>query len=285
MTACSPSPAAHLARRAAAARAPPDFRVALLLSTLAGASTGLGALLAVARAPLSARALGRCQAAAAGFMTAVSLLDLLPAALADLPPAPAAASFAAGAAAFALLKACVPEPHLSALARPKHAAAHAAAPHALWSGLLTAAGIALHNFPEGIAVCVASLRGLRFGLPLALAIALHNLPEGMVVALPLYFATGRKAYAVRMAFLSGMAEPAGVLFVFAFVHTVGDISRRAVAVANSAVAGVMVLLSVAELAPQALMHAPVADAALAAALGFALMAAGLVAIYAMHLAV
>ncbi|XP_052109254.1 zinc transporter ZTP29 [Arachis duranensis] len=38
-------------------------------------------------------------------------------------------------------------------------------------------GISLHNFPEGMAVFLGSIKGLRVGLNLALAIALHNIPE------------------------------------------------------------------------------------------------------------
>ncbi|XP_072056279.1 zinc transporter ZTP29-like [Arachis hypogaea] len=37
--------------------------------------------------------------------------------------------------------------------------------------------ISLHNFPEGMAVFLGSIKGLRVGLNLALAIALHNIPE------------------------------------------------------------------------------------------------------------
>ncbi|MCH89906.1 zinc transporter ZTP29-like, partial [Trifolium medium] len=38
-------------------------------------------------------------------------------------------------------------------------------------------GISLHNFPEGMAVFLGSMKGLRVGINLALAIALHNIPE------------------------------------------------------------------------------------------------------------
>lgn len=263
------------------AAVPPDFLLALLLSTSAGASTGLGALLAVARTPLSARSLGVCQAAAGGFMLSVSLFDLLPAARLDLAPFATLVFFLAGALSFLLLRRLLPDPDLSHL--PK--AAGPAARTALWSGLLTAAGLALHNFPEGVAVAVASMRGMRFGLPLALAVALHNVPEGMAVALPLYFATGSRAYAVKMAFWSGMAEPAGVLFVMVFVRFIGEVSRRAVAASMSGVAGVMVGLSVVELAPQAVKHVGVGGAAAAATAGLIVMAAVMAAVHRLELGV
>merc|ERR1711916_33277 len=41
----------------------------------------------------------------------------------------------------------------------------------LMVGIVTAIGISLHNFPEGVAVFLACLKGPQVGLPLALAIA------------------------------------------------------------------------------------------------------------------
>lgn len=62
----------------------------------------------------------------------------------------------------------------------------------LMSGLITAIGIALHNFPEGVAVFLASMKSTGLGVSIACAIALHNIPEGVAVALPVYFATGSR---------------------------------------------------------------------------------------------
>jgi ZIP family zinc transporter len=81
----------------------------------------------------------------------------------------------------------------------------------LMSGLITALGIALHNFPEGVAVFLASLKSPSIGVSLAVAIALHNIPEGVAVALPVYFATGSRTRGFLYAFVSGLAEPAAVV--------------------------------------------------------------------------
>lgn len=81
------------------------------------------------------------------------------------------------------------------------------------SGLITALGIALHNFPEGVAVFMAAHKSARIGASLALAIALHNIPEGVAVALPVYFATGSRWRGFRVAALSGLAEPAAVVLL------------------------------------------------------------------------
>ena len=49
---------------------------------------------------------------------------------------------------------------------------HACLPH-------TAAAIAIHNFPEGIATFIVGLARPQLGIALAVAIAVHNIPEGM----------------------------------------------------------------------------------------------------------
>lgn len=226
-----------------------NFPLAILLSTIAGASTGLGGLISVQQ-NLSVHRLGLWQGTAAGFMLSVSFVDLMPAVFQDLDSLSALIFFMLGALVFTLLKFYIPEPEIESYCKED-----LAAKNVLWSGILTAAGISLHNFPEGVAVCVASLRGVQFGLPLAIAIGLHNIPEGMAVALPLYYATRNKNYAMRMALLSGMAEPAGVLFVLAAIHVSGELAQSTVAKGMSAVAGIMVILSIMELFPQAVKYA------------------------------
>lgn len=199
-------------------------------------------------------------------MLSVSLVDLAPAALANLDLYPASLFFLSGALIFLLLKFYIPEPELVAFAKPSinHQ-------DVLLSGMLTAIGIAIHNLPEGVAVCVAALQGLRFGLPLAIAIGLHNIPEGMAVALPLWYATADRAYAVKMAFLSGMAEPAGVLVVVLVMRLSGGFSQVLVAASMSAVTGVMVVLSLVELMPQAVKYAGMKHSLISMTCGLAAM--------------
>ena len=53
------------------------------------------------------------------------------------------------------------------------------------TGLLLAAGIAIHNFPEGLAIGSSLDVSLHLGVSIALVIGLHNLPEGLALSLPL----------------------------------------------------------------------------------------------------
>jgi ZIP family zinc transporter len=115
------------------------------------------------------------------------------------------------------------------------------------AGVLTAIGIAIHNFPEGLAVFMSALGDTSLGISLAFAIALHNIPEGLAVAMPIYYATKSKAKAVWYSFLSGIAEPigaiVGVIILFPYINdTVLSISL-------AFVAGIMIFISFDELLP------------------------------------
>ncbi|MDD4504173.1 MAG: ZIP family metal transporter, partial [Clostridiaceae bacterium] len=53
------------------------------------------------------------------------------------------------------------------------------------SGILLGIGIAIHNFPEGLAVGSGFAASDYMGLGLAIVIGLHDMPEGVAMAAPL----------------------------------------------------------------------------------------------------
>jgi ZIP family zinc transporter len=116
-------------------------------------------------------------------------------------------------------------------------------------GLFSAAVIAVHNFPEGLATFVSTLGDPALGISIAAAVGLHNIPEGIAVAVPVYFATGDRKKAFLYSFLSGMAEPLGALLgylLFLRVYT-GAVQG----IVFGLVAGIMVFISLDELLPMA----------------------------------
>lgn len=120
-------------------------------------------------------------------------------------------------------------------------------------GIITAFGISLHNFPEGMAVYLSCLaRGPVVGLPLTLAIAAHNIPEGMAVAAPIYSACGNGWTAFKYAFISGICEPLGALAVFLFLSNY--LTQWFIEVLTAGVAGIMVMMSFKELIPTTLNY-------------------------------
>ena len=118
------------------------------------------------------------------------------------------------------------------------------------TGMLVALGLAIHNFPEGLAVFSSAVSGEKtLGLVVAVAVAIHNVPEGISVAAPLMEATGSKKKTVFYAFVTGMAEPIGAIIGFAlllpFLNPTLMFSLLAFA------GGIMVYISFDELLPVA----------------------------------
>ena len=116
-------------------------------------------------------------------------------------------------------------------------------------GVITAIAITVHNFPEGIATFMAAYSNIETGIPVALAIAIHNIPEGIAVAVPIYYATGSKSKAMRLSFLSGLAEPPGA--IIAYLIIMPFINDVVLGISFAITAGIMVFISFDELLPGA----------------------------------
>ncbi|XP_057836919.1 zinc transporter ZTP29 isoform X2 [Cryptomeria japonica] len=239
--------------------------VALMLSLIGGASTSLGALFVVLNPTPNLKMLGLLQGFASGLMLSISFMDLAHNAINSIGFLKANLWFFGGVIVFGFIVNSIPEPNLvpSQFQKPKSGKNHDNGgkdlmkkhqKQVLFSGIITAIGISLHNFPEGMAVFLGSIKGLRVGLNLALAIALHNIPEGVAVALPIYFATQSKWQAFKLASLSGLAEPLGVIIV---------------------VGGVMAFLTLHEMLPLAFDYAGQKQAVKAVFIGMAVMCTSL----------
>lgn len=102
-----------------------------------------------------------------------------------------------------------------------------------------------------IAFAIRLLAGLATGVGSAIdvAIALHNIPEGISVSVPIYYASGKRAKAFLLSFLSGFSEFAGAPVGFLLLQSFGTASIMRVVFA--AVAGIMIYISLDELLPTA----------------------------------
>ncbi|XP_010257281.1 PREDICTED: zinc transporter ZTP29 [Nelumbo nucifera] len=256
--------------------------VAIALSLVGGLSTSMGALFVIISQAPNLKMLGILQGFAAGLMLSISFLDLAHNALNSIGFLKGNLWFFAGVIFFAFVASFIPEPTLAPsvdvkskkkndergkdLMKKHHR-------QVLFSGIITAIGISLHNFPEGMAVFLGSIKGLRVGLNLALAIALHNIPEGVAVALPIYFATQSKWQAFKLATLSGFAEPLGVVIV-AYLFP-SSLSPEILEGLLGAVGGVMAFLTLHEMLPLAFEYAGHKQAVKAVFFGMAFMSASL----------
>jgi ZIP family zinc transporter len=119
-------------------------------------------------------------------------------------------------------------------------------------GFMTALAIAIHNFPEGIATFVATLRDPSFGIVMAFAIGIHNIPEGMCVSIPLFYASDKRCKPFLWALLSGASEPIGALLAYMVI----DDSPLTFGIVFGLVAGMMTYVCLRELIPTAHRYDP-----------------------------
>lgn len=237
---------------------------AFLLTLVAGLSTGLGGLVALIARHINARLLSTALGFSAGVMVYVSLVDIFDYSKDLLIDSIgnrsghllAVAALFLGMMVAAVIDKLVPEhenPHSVQKVEQMDAADSARRTGVegklLRMGLLSALAIAVHNFPEGIATFVASLKDVSLGIPIAIAVAIHNIPEGVAVAVPVYCATGERKKAFFYSFLSGLAEPAGALVGYLILLPL--INDIVFGVIFAAVAGIMVFISFDELLPTA----------------------------------
>lgn len=231
--------------------------IAFALTLLAGLATGIGSALALFARTTNTRFLSAALGFSAGVMIYVSFVEILADARAGLagelgarPGAwVAVVAFFGGIGLTALIDRLVPaaeNPHEVHRVEEMHRRPDA---NLMRMGMLSAAAIALHNFPEGIATFVAALDNPRVGASIAAAVAIHNIPEGIAVAVPVFYATGSRARAFSWSFLSGLSEPLGALVAWWLLGGLAGPTLRGVLFA--AVAGVMVFISFDELLPTA----------------------------------
>lgn len=238
--------------------------ITVLRSLIAGLSTTLGAfvVLLLPRSPPPSH-VAFAFAFAAGVMTTVAVVELFAPQLRSLEHwLEDGLSAGSGVLAFLLLKRFVPEPEHSHVksreddesvqADETSGALSTLVQRRRWrSTVLLTVAITVHNFPEGMAVAVSSMKSNRLGLLLTVAIAMHNIPEGIAVAMPVLDATSSRWRAIVLATLSGIAEPVGAIVALTLVPD--TLTRgRGMGMLLCFVGGMMICVSFAELLPEAL---------------------------------
>ena len=116
-------------------------------------------------------------------------------------------------------------------------------------GILNMLALILHNFPDGIATFMSSYKDIELGLKLGLAIAFHNIPEGISIAVPIYYATKSKKNALFKTFLSGIAEPIGAILAYIFLSKY--ITDTFISMILLLVGGIMITLAIEVIYPKA----------------------------------
>ncbi len=114
------------------------------------------------------------------------------------------------------------------------------------SGLLLGVGIAMHNFPEGLAVGSGFAANDSLGLGLAIVIGLHDMPEGIAMAAPLKMGGVSKFRILIYTILAGIPMGFGALIG----ELLGEISYQFICLCLSFAGGAMLYITCGELIPK-----------------------------------
>ena len=214
-----------------------DWLPILWVSTIAGLATTLGSLVVLMFGRPKEQVLAMLLAGAGGVMLAVVSLDLLPTAWQIGPLSQVILGFIIGLAFMKLadqkLNASPPSLPLPRRQRLKRI------------GLLVAAGIALHDLPEGMAIALGQEATDDLGVLIAMAITLHNLPEGMATTAPLKMAGIKSWKILLLNFGIAFFTPFGALIGLLAIDSVQNSLSFFLALAG----GAMAFLVFAELWP------------------------------------
>ncbi len=185
----------------------------------------------------------------AGVMIYISFMELLSTAIGEIGFVLANLGFFGGIGAIYLVDKFIPHVHMDTKPDTFHESEDFAEKRKRLAdvGILTAIGIAIHNFPEGMAVFAVSLESISVGIPIAIAIAIHNIPEGIAVSVPIYYATGDERKAFGYSFFSGVAEPIGA--AIGFLILLPFLTDLVLNLTLAVVGGIMVFISFDELLP------------------------------------
>ena len=82
----------------------------------------------------------------------------------------------------------------------------------LKTGIIVSIGLAIHNFPEGLAIGSGFEASLKLGLSLAIAICLHDIPEGISMAVPMKNGGMKISKVIFYVILSGITTGIGAFF-------------------------------------------------------------------------
>ena len=216
---------------------------ALLLTTAAGLSTTIGSVIGLAVKKPGPRFLGFTLGFSAGVMILISFVELLPGSIKSVGFLQAHIAFFAGMATAFLTDLLVPHEYIG---QHDHTEEQG---KLVRTGMLVALGIAIHNFPEGLATFAGSMLDGRLGVSIAVAIAIHNIPEGLAVAAPIYAATGDRKKAFLWSLLSGLSEPVGA--AVAALVLLPFLNEMILGIFLALVAGFMVAIAIDELVPAA----------------------------------
>jgi len=176
-----------------------------------------------------------------GIMLLIAIFELIPQSLNATGTVNTAASLGVGILMIGVLNFIIPHTHML-----KKEGRHS---DAVKTAYLVSFCIILHDFPEGFAMANSYIYSPALGLLISLAIAIHNIPEEFAMAVPIVTVKSKR-FLYKIAFLSGLAEPAGAVLGLLAVDWMPVLTPFFLSFA----AGAMIFISINELLPMALKY-------------------------------
>lgn len=249
-----------------------NFTNALIATAIAGfGATTLGAAPAIFLRRLNEKLNNNLLSFAAGVMLAATIFSLLLPAIANSQKQGAATTSAVmqaiiflfiGGFTLWLINEFVPHEHFG---KGHDGIIDTVKLRKIW---LFVIAIAIHNFPEGLAVGVANGTGdFGNGLGATLGIGLQNVPEGLSVAVALHSQGYSKKYAILVSALTGIVEVFGGLFGASVLLLSAQVLPWALAFS----AGAMLFIVSDEIIPETHRHGFENGATFSLFVGFGMM--------------
>jgi ZIP family zinc transporter len=116
----------------------------------------------------------------------------------------------------------------------------------LKTGIIVSIGLALHNFPEGLAIGSGFDASITLGYSLALAICLHDIPEGIAMGVPMKSGGMKVSKIIFFVIMSGITTGIGAFFG----ALVGTIGKEVIAMCLAFAGGAMLYIVSGELIPE-----------------------------------
>lgn len=242
----------------------------VVIATLVGFATTLGALPILVSREVSRRAYDTMLGLGAGLMLAAATLGLLPEAVSGVRADGALhvdlllwvlAGFAAGVALLSGMDRLIPHAHAGGHHEHMHGHDEGAHEHchhasvddrARHQGLLIIGAMTLHRLPEGFAIGAgfAAAHLMPLGVMLAVAVAMQNAIEGAVMAAPLKRGGLRPGRLLSLVAATGLTVPAAALAGYLLGHAV----RGALPFMLAVGAGALIYLACNEIIPESHSH-------------------------------
>ncbi|AKL93717.1 zinc/iron permease [Clostridium aceticum] len=200
--------------------------------------TGIGGSMAFLMRNPTKRFLSAVIGLSSGLMVAIVTFELIPEAFDIGGVLPTAAGIALGAFTASYI-----DMFISRLWRKSFGTKQGYIKTAILLGI----GIALHNFPEGLAIGSGFSAQTRLGVGLAIVIALHNMPEGLAMVTPMKVGGYSSTKAFLLTLLAGAPMGLG-----AFVGVlIGEYAYDFIGVCLAFAGGTMLYITFGELIPRA----------------------------------